>query len=294
SPDGGRSGRVDGGRADGSAPRPGASVGGPADEPLTRGHVRPSGGGRHVRVDRCRLRRDDRHHRDRERHVAVVPDLRGARHPRDPRGRVLRARQGRARPARPPAPPPAPLTPAPAGRAVASPAARPDPSASPSALRRRTPEGRTRAGDAMARTAGRGPRADQGARRDERAPGTASCDGALDLTTAYDRWVALVRAVVARRLDDPADTDDATQLVFLAAWRSRDRFDPDRGDLPVWLIGIADHVCADLRRARAREARRREAAGRHRVTTAVPDAADDVAARVDLERALRRLAPVRR
>lgn len=159
----------------------------------------------------------------------------------------------------------------------------------------------------MARTAGRGPRADQGARRDERAPGTdqgarqdegapgtASCDGALDLTTAYARWVALVRAVVARRLDDPADTDDATQLVFLAAWRSRDRFDPDRGDLPVWLIGIADHVCADLRRARAREARRREAAGRHRVATAVPDAADDVAARVDLERALRRLAPVRR
>src|SRR5690606_41115063 len=143
------------------------------------------------------------------------PQCRGTAHPRHPRGPVRRPRQGRPRPARPPAPPRAPLNTAPAGRAVASPAARPDPSASPSALRRRTLEGRTRAGDATARTAGRGLRAaqgarqderapgtDQGARRDERAPGTAqgvrqderapgtaSCDGVLDLTAAYARWV---------------------------------------------------------------------------------------------------------
>ncbi|MBN0039032.1 sigma-70 family RNA polymerase sigma factor [Cellulosimicrobium cellulans] len=134
------------------------------------------------------------------------------------------------------------------------------------------------------------PRPRQGARRDERAPG----DDVLDLPSAYARWAPLVRAVVARRLGDPADADDATQLVFLAAWRSRDRFDPARGDVPAWLLGIAHHVAADVLRARAREARRREAAARCRVATAVPDPADDVATRVDLDGALRRLAPERR
>ncbi|KZM76646.1 hypothetical protein A0J59_20095 [Cellulosimicrobium sp. I38E] len=150
----------------------------------------------------------------------------------------------------------------------------------------------------MVGTVARVPRAEQGARRDERAPGGAEGTGdhgaVLDLPAAYSRWAPLVRAVVARRLGDPADADDATQLVFLAAWRSRDRFDPTRGDLPVWLLGIARHVATDLLRARARDARRREAASRPRLATTVPDPADDVASRVDLEDALRRLAPERR
>lgn len=150
----------------------------------------------------------------------------------------------------------------------------------------------------MVGTVARVPRAEQGARRDERAPGgpegTDDHDAVLDLPAAYSRWAPLVRAVVARRLGDPSDADDATQLVFLAAWRSRDRFDPTRGEVPVWLLGIARHVAADLLTARAREARRREAASRGRPVTAVPDPADDVAARVDMEGALRRLAPERR
>lgn len=138
------------------------------------------------------------------------------------------------------------------------------------------------------------PRAPQGARPGERAPGARDRDRVLDVPAAYTRWAPLVRAVVARRLGDPADADDATQLVFLAAWRSRDRFDPARGDLPVWLLGIARHVTADVLRDRAREARRREAVSRSRLVTTVPDPADDAAARVDLEGALRRLAPERR
>jgi RNA polymerase sigma-70 factor (ECF subfamily) len=147
----------------------------------------------------------------------------------------------------------------------------------------------------MVGTVARVPRAAQGARRVERAlDGVADDSRGLDLPAAYSRWAPLVRAVVARRLGDPSDADDATQLVFLAAWRSRDRFDPARGEVPVWLLGIARHVAADLLTARAREARRREAASRGRPVTAVPDPADDVAARVDMEGALRRLAPERR
>jgi RNA polymerase sigma-70 factor (ECF subfamily) len=145
----------------------------------------------------------------------------------------------------------------------------------------------------MAEAVGRVPRTAQGsdapgAEAGERAPDT------FDLRAVYDRWAPLVRAVVSRRLGDRLDVEDATQLVFLAAWRARDRFDPRRGDLPVWLLGITRHVTADVLAAREREARRREAASRRRLPTAVPDPADDVAARVDLEGELRRLAPERR
>jgi len=137
-----------------------------------------------------------------------------------------------------------------------------------------------------------------GARRDECAPGPVRLDAASAQGTflgdAYPRWSPLVRAAAARRLGDPHDAEDATQLVFLAAWRSRDRFDPARGELPAWLLGITQHVVADLLTAREREARRREAATRAVRLLVVPDPADDVAARVDVERALRRLAPERR
>ncbi len=131
------------------------------------------------------------------------------------------------------------------------------------------------------------------ARRGERAPGPLDLHDA-SLPAAYLRWSPLVRAVAARHLGDPHDAEDATQLVFLAAWRSRDRFDPARGELPAWLLGITRHVVADLLTAREREARRREAATGAAHLLVVPDPADAAAARVDVERALRRLAPERR
>lgn len=150
----------------------------------------------------------------------------------------------------------------------------------------------------MVEAVARVPRAAQGsstsgARRGERASDPADLHD-VSLPDAYLRWSPLVRAVAARRLGDRHDAEDATQLVFLAAWRSRDRFDPARGDLPDWLLGITRHVVADLLTAREREARRREAATRVARQLVVPDPADDGATRVDVERALRRLAPERR
>jgi DNA-directed RNA polymerase specialized sigma24 family protein len=51
------------------------------------------------------------------------------------------------------------------------------------------------------------------------------------------------------------DAEDVTQQVFIKAWRSRDRFDRERGLLASWLVGITKHVISDERGARDRDRR---------------------------------------
>lgn len=59
-----------------------------------------------------------------------------------------------------------------------------------------------------------------------------------------------------RQLGDDAAAQDAVQEVFLRAWRSAARFDPEIASLRVWLFAIARHVVVDeIRRHSARPAR---------------------------------------
>ena len=69
------------------------------------------------------------------------------------------------------------------------------------------------------------------------------------LRDAYDRYGTLVFSYCRRMLDRDLAAD-ATQEVFVAAWRSRARFDPARGSLAGWLIGIARFKAVDALRAR--------------------------------------------
>ena len=78
----------------------------------------------------------------------------------------------------------------------------------------------------------------------------AGTDDALRL--AYDEFGTLVFTYCSRSLADRGAAADCAQETFLSAWRARDRFDPERGTLAGWLLGIARHRVLDAYRAGAR------------------------------------------
>ena len=71
------------------------------------------------------------------------------------------------------------------------------------------------------------------------------------LRRAYDEYGRLVYTLCRRTLGGDAAAD-ATQEVFVAAWQRRGQFDPDRGSLAGWLVGIARNKVIDLLRAQSR------------------------------------------
>ena len=73
------------------------------------------------------------------------------------------------------------------------------------------------------------------------------------LRTAYDRHGAAVLYLAQRLLGNRADAEDVTQLTFVAAWAGRDSFDPRRGTILGWLLGIARRKAVDRMRSAARD-----------------------------------------
>jgi RNA polymerase sigma-70 factor (ECF subfamily) len=123
---------------------------------------------------------------------------------------------------------------------------------------------------------------------DERAVAAALVRGErAALEVAFRAWGDLVHAM-ARQLVGRDGADDVTQQVFVAAWRSRDTFDPSRGEVPGWLVGITRNV--------ARQHHRRRGAARLQLVEDVsepgppaPPAQDAVAEELLVASALREL-----
>ena len=105
-------------------------------------------------------------------------------------------------------------------------------------------------------------RGDADARRDEGDPAAIE-DAALvarigvgdasAMTLAYDRHADIVYGSLVRFLGDREAAEDVVQETFLVLWQRADLFDPRRGSLLGWLLGIARNRAID----RLRAARRR-------------------------------------
>ncbi|MFG3497403.1 RNA polymerase sigma factor [Streptomyces sp. NPDC047928] len=111
------------------------------------------------------------------------------------------------------------------------------------------------------------------------------------LALAYQRWGGLVLALATRTLGDVREAEDVTQQVFLAAWRGRAGYRPERGPLAGWLVGITRRKTVDALAARTRRTELVVAAAEAALPAADRDAAepDRVLDRLVLTRELRRL-----
>ena len=91
------------------------------------------------------------------------------------------------------------------------------------------------------------------------------------LRTAYERHGSAVLYLCQRLLGNRADAEDVTQVTFVAAWTGRDGFDPQRGTMLGWLLGIARRKAVDRLRSAARDERVTETV---RAQVSTPDELD--------------------
>ena len=98
-------------------------------------------------------------------------------------------------------------------------------------------------------------------------------EGALE--ALYRDLSPLIYTLALRSLGSEAEAEDVTQQTFVAAWRARGTFDPDRGELRGWVVGIARKCIAKAHEARARDRRNLEAV-RSLPTPDIADSTDAV------------------
>ncbi len=73
----------------------------------------------------------------------------------------------------------------------------------------------------------------------------------------YDRHAGAAFSLVYRIIGRRSEAEDALQDGFLAVWRSGGRYDPARGSVRSWLLGIVHHRAIDtIRRASVHDRRR--------------------------------------
>lgn len=73
------------------------------------------------------------------------------------------------------------------------------------------------------------------------------------LATLYDRYSGLVYSESLRILRDTGAAEEILQDLFLQIWRTAEKFDPQRGSLPGWLLVAARN--RSISRLRRRDSR---------------------------------------
>jgi RNA polymerase sigma-70 factor (ECF subfamily) len=80
--------------------------------------------------------------------------------------------------------------------------------------------------------------------------------------TVYDRHGAAAFSLAYRMTGNRAAAEDATQEALISIWRSRARYEPGRGSVRTWILGIVHHRTIDtLRRNLVHDRRRTTSEG---------------------------------
>jgi RNA polymerase sigma-70 factor (ECF subfamily) len=87
------------------------------------------------------------------------------------------------------------------------------------------------------------------------------------LAALYDRYAGLVVTVALRVVGDREVAEEILQDTFLRCWNGAETYQPSRGHVAGWLMGIARNRAIDVLRSRQHKARQRE-------RIALPDADD--------------------
>jgi RNA polymerase sigma-70 factor (ECF subfamily) len=76
----------------------------------------------------------------------------------------------------------------------------------------------------------------------------------------YDRHGSAAFSLAYRMVGDRAVAEDVTQEAFLSIWRSRLRYEAERGSVRSWVLGIVHHRTIDALRRNLVHSRRRTSA----------------------------------
>ena len=100
----------------------------------------------------------------------------------------------------------------------------------------------------------------------------------------YDQVAPRVLGLIRRILVDAAQSEEVTQEVFLEAWQSAGRFDPNKGRALTWIMTMAHRRAIDRIRASQAAHDRDAAVGVRDLPVAYDQVAETVEVRMEKER----------